>query len=985
MKKQLLLLCAMVLAVVANAQTSMSASDTFTPDCVLPTTEFSGVTDAEVDRSTMTATATPAGHSTAEAIDKSLDNNLNTFYHSNYSIAVNENAPAVLTYTLPATSRFNAVRYTPRPGGGNGDFGLVEVYYKQTAGGAEQYLTSFDCNFSNTASLIKLGQNLVDANQLIIRVKTAEGGFASCSEMEFVNLGLQALNQYPNIFQNLHSELKPGIGQADIDGISSPYYKALAQCLLNGNQTYNKRFRLMTATPYPTIGSVRNKLRIMGACTVENPTGIVFKAGTQAVIFVDEVSVDLRLHTANFAGENTLDHTYYPLSAGLNVINITKDGLGYIDYFTNVTSALPVKLNITTGDVNGYYDAANDTDADWQAMLTNNVYPKLDVKGTYINLNLHKKALLNLSHLSGKALVDGHDKIVKTEYELMGLFKYNIVPKNHMFLYTPIGGGLYASAFGAHIGINANTNLDYNDLIGRSLWGRAHELGHINQVRPAFKWHGMTEVTNNLYSAYCQYLFGTAFPNSTRYEREGLNGPMSTVYYPSVIAAQYNAGIQLGKIRAQSLYEVITDNDRAACRVATLPFWQLLLYYSEAGALKGLPTLQQRLGGVPAPVGQADVGYWLGDFLEICRNANTSGVSDVQLMLNAIVNICDVVKEDLSDFFINAGYLRVVDKDVDDYGVKRITLTQQQIDQTVALIKSKNYPEPVSPVLNYLSTNSLEIFKSKATVSGQPTVGVTLNTNANPELTTITINASDWQNAVAFETYAQKTLVDVAVLGTADATVNTSRVRYPTNATSVYAVGYDGTRKLVYPATDQFDVLPVILVGFNAKKTANGALLSWSTASEKNNAKFEIYKKTGNGNFVKIGEKTANETTNKQTSYQYLDKTFSEDAYYYLKQVDQNGVATAYDQSEWVRFVVADLTSKATLVYPNPATSSFKVKASAKYYQVKLVDLNGRVLHTVNGTDNTGVSINISHLPTGVYLVQVISDAGVETKKLVKN
>ena len=36
-------------------------------------------------------------------------------------------------------------------------------------------------------------------------------------------------------------------------------------------------------------------------------------------------------------------------------------------------------------------------------------------------------------------------------------------------------------------------------------WGLAHELGHVNQVRPSFKWTGLGEVTNNVYSAWVEF------------------------------------------------------------------------------------------------------------------------------------------------------------------------------------------------------------------------------------------------------------------------------------------------------------------------------------------------------------------------------------------------------------------------------------------------------------------------------------------------
>jgi hypothetical protein len=959
---------------------SVAVSTTPIADCESPTAEFDNLAVTPVDRTAITATASPVGQS-GLGIEKTLDGTTTGYYHSLYSTpSVDPAHPAILTYIFPATSQFNTVRYTPH--GGNGNFGQIDIYFKQTAGSAEQLLLSYDCGLSNNIATINLGQTLVDIDQLIIKVKTSVGGFASCNEMEFLKTDIFTVNQYDNIFNELHSALKPGIGQTQINSIASPFFKSLAQCLLNG--TYQSRYRAQNAERFEVPSTVHSRLKTNGATTIENATGVVFKANSKAVIYVgtsNGTATSLQLHTVDFAGEDNLNEKRYPLQPGINIIDITADGLGYIDYFSNDTNLGSVAYNVITGLVNGYYDPLVDTDQDWQNMLTNNVYPKIDVKGVYVFSHIHKQAMRNqLSFLSGKPWTDALDKIVKTQYEMLGYFKYNLVPKNHILLYTPVAGGTYAGIFGPHMGIGATTELSGEELLGGSIWGYAHELGHINQVRPAFRWNGMLEVTNNIYSAYSQYSFGTAMTGFTRYEREATTGGMSG-YYSLVSGSQYNASLQLAKVQRKSLYEVITKDDRATCRAATIPFWQLMLYYSEAGAAKNLPTYQERLNGTPAVAGQADVGYWFPDLMEICRNANTSGVDDIQLMLNAFVNTADVVKEDLSDFFLNSGYLSPVDQDVDG---KQMTLTAQQIANTIAIIKAKNYPAPASPVINYISANSLNIYKNKLPLAGTAMVGVTLNPNADPQKVTLTVNASQWQNAVAFETYNQETLIDVAIFGTNDISLASTTVRYLSGATSVYAVGYNGVRKLVYPAVDDFNVLPVTLLSFAAKKTNNGALLSWKTASEQNNAKFEVYKKVGDGNFVKIGEKAGAGTTSGNSNYEFLDRQFNQSAYYYIKQVDKDGKATVYD-GNWIRFVENVDGNKITLIYPNPATTSFSIKAKTSDYQVKISDVNGKVLNSVKSNGSLVTEINISNLSAGVYLVQVISENEIETKKLIKN
>lgn len=72
-------------------------------------------------------------------------------------------------------------------------------------------------------------------------------------------------------------------------------------------------------------------------------------------------------------------------------------------------------------------------------------------------------------------------------------------------------------------------------------------------------------------------------------------------------------------------------------------------------------------------------------------------------------------------------------------------------------------------------------------------------------------------------------------------------------------------------------------------------------------------------------------------------------------------------------------------VFPNPATSVITISgADALVNGVEVIDLNGRTVKTlkVNGVAET--QINISDLSAGVYMMNISSDKGVATKKIVK-
>ena len=76
----------------------------------------------------------------------------------------------------------------------------------------------------------------------------------------------------------------------------------------------------------------------------------------------------------------------------------------------------------------------------------------------------------------------------------------------------------------------------------------------------------------------------------------------------------------------------------------------------------------------------------------------------------------------------------------------------------------------------------------------------------------------------------------------------------------------------------------------------------------------------------------------------------------------------------------SDVTSKAKIeVYPTIAKEIVNVKSKAKIIAVNLIDVTGRLISTTK-TDK----VNVSSLSSGVYLINVITEEGTVTKKIVK-
>lgn len=929
----------------------------------------------------------------AETLDKTIDNDLSTLYHSPYSgYVVSASNPAVLTYDFTGSPTLDYLVYQPRTVGTNGNFGEIEILYKLDGQSTYTSWFSYNAELSNLASVINFPSSLANVASIQLRVKSGVGNFASCAEMAFYQLAVPDASVTGGVFaDNLFTALKPGTTQAQVDAISSPYYKALANCMLNN--TYNFKYRVQEYQPYNIVAKLAERLKTSTYNVYENPTGMFFQSGKQVVIFVGpqasnfpiSLSVaDLRVFSST--GDTNYPKTTYPLKAGLNTITVAADGLGYINYYTDNATAAPVKVHITGGIVNGCFDYSKDTDAEWQSIVNNTTYAQVDIKGLYMNLLFEKSRIKTYHPTSVKPLVEIYDKIVKIQYDMMGFDKYNIRPKNHMFAYAHNTGGLFAGSIGMHFDYSWGTGfyVSANQVINGDMWGVAHEIGHINQVRPGLKWTGMTEVTNNIFSAYSQFTIGPTAGINARLERESAN--------PAAAPTDEGNGSNLvvgGRYKGFFDRAIINNENHINQNYfgRAVPFWQLQLYYQFAGALKGAPTLEQRRNGTPAPASGPDYAHFMGDVMQLIRNRNEAGLSEETLMLNFVKDICDVTQEDLTDFFIKVGMLKAIDVTISDYGTKPYKITQAAIDAAIASVKAKGYPAPVSPVLHYLSANSLNAFKNKLIATGTYKVGTTLSgSNANRILT---VSHNSWKNVVAFESYKtdNTTLLEVTVVGMRSTGNTQTVIRYPVSANTaddpdwVYAVSYDGTKTLVYSRTS-ISVLPVKLTSFEANLTNNDVLLKWKTSAEKNNKHFEILKSTDGTNFNKIAEVAGAGTKETPSVYQYVDKNFQQFAYYKLSQVDFDGTTKVFEDD--IKYVKVLGETKIS-VYPNPTSSKIFINLDGyALTEIRLTDMMGKQVKSISANGSSRKELDLSDLPRGIYMLQLIGQGKIDTRKIIK-
>jgi len=186
--------------------------------------------------------------------------------------------------------------------------------------------------------------------------------------------------------------------------------------------------------------------------------------------------------------------------------------------------------------------------------------------------------------------------------------------------------------------------------------------------------------------------------------------------------------------------------------------------------------------------------------------------------------------------------------------------------------------------------------------------------------------------------------------------------------------------------------LPVELADFKVQAVKNAAAqLTWRTALEKNNERFDVERSLSGSAFVKIGEVKGQGNTSASTNYALTDAGIGAKAhglvYYRLKQIDTDGK----ESFSPVRTVIFSGLVPTISLAPNPATADTQLDLTqlpAGSYQVNVLDAAGRVVLRATRDAGLAQSLDLHTLASGAYLVLVRGQNGGQavnfTKRLIK-
>jgi len=166
-----------------------------------------------------------------------------------------------------------------------------------------------------------------------------------------------------------------------------------------------------------------------------------------------------------------------------------------------------------------------------------------------------------------------------------------------------------------------------------------------------------------------------------------------------------------------------------------------------------------------------------------------------------------------------------------------------------------------------------------------------------------------------------------------------------------YSLEFSTTNFSVFYPAAQNIILPVELIDFRGEAKDLENHLNWSTASEENSEWF-VVERSGSGidEWVEIGRVAA----------AGADSSPLEESFYRLRILDSDG----FEEFSPIVFITNNLSSKV-VVYPNPASDIISV--SGVVGEAVITNSTGQVV----GVFSNSNAMDVSFLPTGVYVIQV--------------
>lgn len=180
--------------------------------------------------------------------------------------------------------------------------------------------------------------------------------------------------------------------------------------------------------------------------------------------------------------------------------------------------------------------------------------------------------------------------------------------------------------------------------------------------------------------------------------------------------------------------------------------------------------------------------------------------------------------------------------------------------------------------------------------------------------------------------------------------------------------------------------LPIELVRFGAFHTQEGDVsLLWTTESEINNDYFIVEKSLDGLLFIEVARTDGAGNSMAPRNYQIRTEAESSVCYYRLTQVDFDGVSTSFN-SIALEAKIGSMDEDIA-IYPNPLKENdvlkIRINNEHKFHLFEIRDISGKLIVSAQVSADQGELILEQNLEAGIYVLSIIGNAKVLTKKLV--
>lgn len=263
-------------------------------------------------------------------------------------------------------------------------------------------------------------------------------------------------------------------------------------------------------------------------------------------------------------------------------------------------------------------------------------------------------------------------------------------------------------------------------------------------------------------------------------------------------------------------------------------------------------------------------------------------------------------------------------------------------------------------IANPFVKRTWNISKNTASANAGSGVDLSFTWNANEVVGTLANPTLNHHNGSSWE---------IPTIGTSSVSGNT-----------LSYTGYKGTFSPFAIGGSTTVALPVELNEFNAKCFDDYTFIKWTTASEKNNAFFELYKSEDAINWQKMYTTKGQGTKATETHYSFNDVD-KKSSYYRLKDIDESGTE---NWSNIIATSCSDNVSLETTLYPNPAVEYVIIETTfEENSNYRIMDLNGMEL-LFGKIISEKTMVPVKDLLSGVYIIEINKNGTSINRKLIK-